>query len=105
MRSREPMGEQLIARVLAEYGYRTLVASSAEEAIRVLDNPELAIDVLLTDVVMPGLPGNELVTHALEVRPGLHALLMSGYSPQMVRAIRSLLDRAPATDALQRTRA
>lgn len=82
----DPQIRLLTARVLAEYGYQTLVSPSAEEALRVLRNPEVSLDVLLTDVVMPGMPGNELLTLALHIRPGLRAVLMSGYSPHMVRA-------------------
>ncbi|MGH7703803.1 MAG: PAS domain S-box protein [Gemmatimonadales bacterium] len=70
----------LTRRVLERQGYRLLVAPNAEEALRVADAETGAIDLLLTDVVMPGLSGPRLAERLLPLRPGLHVLYMSGYT-------------------------
>ena len=56
----EPMVLDLASRVLGSHGYRILVASNATEALQVAREHAGKIDLLLTDVVMPGLPGPEL---------------------------------------------
>jgi CheY-like chemotaxis protein len=64
--------------VLADAGYRVLAAVSAEQALRLLDD-ENQIDLLLTDVVMPGLNGLDLARHALARRPAMKVLYVSGF--------------------------
>ena len=59
-----------------------LSASDADEAVRVFDQNTL-IDVLLTDVVMPGVSGPELGTLLVERRPGLKVIYMSGYTEDL----------------------
>jgi signal transduction histidine kinase len=66
--------------VLTRVGYRVLEATSASEAIRLLTEYQGAIDLLLTDVVMPEMRGMELASRAEAVRPGLPVLFMSGYT-------------------------
>jgi DNA-binding response OmpR family regulator len=50
----------------------------------ILENSSIKIDLMLTDVVMPGVNGRELATRARQLRPGLKVLFMSGYSPNAV---------------------
>jgi PAS domain S-box-containing protein len=69
--------------LLDELGYKVLAASSAEEALVLIDRDE-PIDVVFTDVVMPGLSGVELAKLAREKRPDLPVLLASGYSEEIV---------------------
>src|SRR6266700_3618235 len=59
--------------------YTVLEASSAEDALRLVAVTPARIDLLLTDVVMPGLIGPELADRLRRVRPGLRVLYMSGY--------------------------
>jgi len=66
------------------FGYRVLVASSGEEALRVLDRHDGPIDLLVTDVVMPGMSGRQLAEAVARRRPGLRALFLSGYTPDEV---------------------
>ena len=66
--------------ILGELHYTVLEASGSEPALKIIDDPANKIDLLLTDVVMPGLNGRELSTIALEKRPGLKVLFMTGYS-------------------------
>jgi signal transduction histidine kinase/CheY-like chemotaxis protein len=76
---------QLLERRVLEMGrYEVLVASSGEEALRLLDGGITRIDLLVTDVVMPGMTGRELAEAAARRRPGLRALFLSGYTPDEV---------------------
>jgi PAS domain S-box-containing protein len=70
----------LVRHVLGEAGYAVLEASSGQEAIEVAERFRDRIDLLLTDVVMPGLGGRETARRLREARPGLKVLFMSGYS-------------------------
>jgi len=80
----EPMVLELGARVLRSHGYRVLVASNATEALQVAREHAGKVDLLLTDVVMPGLPGPELAARLETVTSGLRVLYMSGYADDSV---------------------
>jgi PAS domain S-box-containing protein len=67
------------AEMLHDLGYAVVEASSAEEAIRLLQGGE-AVDVLLTDHLMPGMTGAALAHAVRDTRPGLPVLLVSGYA-------------------------
>ena len=69
--------------LLDELGYRVLAASSAEEALVLIDRGE-PIDIVFSDVVMPGLSGVDLARIARKKRPDLPVLLASGYSEEIV---------------------
>jgi CheY-like chemotaxis protein len=75
----------LVQSILTENGYRVLPASRAQEALELAQSHGGAIDVLLTDVVMPQMSGPELVERLATVRPGLKVLFLSGYSADMIR--------------------
>jgi two-component system, NtrC family, sensor kinase len=66
--------------ILDELGYRVLVAPDAKDALRFIEQPERHINLLLTDMVMPGLNGRELADAARALRPELPVLFMTGYS-------------------------
>ncbi|MFC7478604.1 response regulator, partial [Dankookia sp. GCM10030260] len=80
------------AEMLREGGWRVLVAADAREALSALEAGE-AVDVLFSDVVMPGMNGVELVPAARRLRPGLPVLLTSGYAG-------AALDHEPAFEVL-----
>jgi two-component system, cell cycle sensor histidine kinase and response regulator CckA len=67
--------------VLVGAGYLVLEAANAEEALLVNEEFEGAIHALVTDVVMPGKTGLELVRHLTSIRPSVRVLYMSGYAP------------------------
>ena len=69
----------LIADALRSYGYDVLEASNGADALEVADDPEKPIDLLLSDVVMPGMNGRELSERMLAERPTLKVLFTSGY--------------------------
>jgi two-component system cell cycle sensor histidine kinase/response regulator CckA len=67
-------------RVLMNQGYFVLAACNGEEALAIAEKVGGAIDLILTDVVMPDMAGPELVERLLERWPGLRAVYMSGYA-------------------------
>jgi PAS domain S-box-containing protein len=73
-----------LADVLRTLGYLVMTAQNADAALPLLQQPSRRIDLLLTDVVMPGMNGRELGRRAQELRPELRVLYMSGYSRNAV---------------------
>jgi two-component system, cell cycle sensor histidine kinase and response regulator CckA len=80
----EAVVRESTARVLAKHGYDTIVAASPEEALELSNDPGRAIDVLLTDVVMPEMSGIALAEKLASSRPDLRVIFMSGYSHDLV---------------------
>ena len=68
------------ARALRLRGYTVLEASSGEEALEILKDPGLHIDIMLSDVIMPGLDGPTWVREAQRSRPDAKVIFMSGYA-------------------------
>ncbi|CUH82287.1 Blue-light-activated protein [Tritonibacter multivorans] len=68
------------SRALRMRGYTVLEAESAEDALDVLSDADLSVDVFVTDVIMPGMDGPTWVRQALETRPGTKVVFVSGYS-------------------------
>ena len=75
----EPL-RKLCTEFLEQLGYRMLAASNAKEAIALVEGYSGKIDLLITDVVMPGLPGPELAEALLALRPDLKVIFISGYA-------------------------
>jgi PAS domain S-box-containing protein len=73
-----------IAEVLRGLGYRVLAAPHANAALSILEQRSTRVDLLLTDVVMPGINGRELGRRAQQIRPALRVLYMTGYSRNAV---------------------
>jgi CheY-like chemotaxis protein len=74
----------LVHMVLESQGYTVLAAPNGGEALAAAAAHEGAIDLVVTDLVMPGMDGKELVERLREVRPGIRALFTSGYAQGMV---------------------
>jgi len=73
------------ARALARRGYRVLTAGSAAEALRVWKEHSGIIDLLLTDLIMPGgVSGQKLASELRERQPGLKVIYTSGYRSDAV---------------------
>jgi len=68
------------SRALRMRGFTVLEADCAEAALKTLEDPSLEVDVFVTDVVMPGMDGPTWVRRALEDRPGVRVVFMSGYA-------------------------
>ena len=69
----------LACRVLTKKGYVVLEAANAEEAIRMCEDESQHFDLIVTDVVMPGLNARAMVERIAELKPGIKVLFMSGY--------------------------
>ncbi len=67
-------------RILASAGYTVRTAAGGPEALELLDDETEHYDLLLADLVMPGMRGDDLARRAVAMRPGLNVLFMSGYS-------------------------
>jgi signal transduction histidine kinase len=74
----EPQLRQVTARILEHHNYRLLVAENPHEGLAVL-RAEERVELLITDVVMPGMSGLQLAERATAVRPHLRFLFMSGF--------------------------
>src|SRR6266550_3855563 len=108
---------ELVARVLRSCGYTVYVAGSGVEALAIAGDSTRSIDAVITDVVMPGMNGRELVEKLVKARPAIGFLFMSGYTDdhvlrrgvlhgetaflqkpftpdQLARKVRAVLDRA-----------
>ena len=75
---------ELTARILARRGHEVLTADSPSAAMDVFANHEWPIDLLLTDVVMPGMSGKELAERIRQRQPRVRVLYMSGYDNEIV---------------------
>ena len=71
-------------RALTRHGYTVITADNGEEALDVLARGE-EIDLLISDVVMPGMDGPTMVKQARQDRPDLKILFMSGYAEEQLR--------------------
>jgi PAS domain S-box-containing protein len=75
----EPAIRDVAHRVLTSAGYEVTTTADGLEALSLLADPNMPADLLLTDVVMPGISGSVFAARARALRPGLRALFMSGY--------------------------
>ena len=85
---------EMVAKVLRMQGYTVLEAASGLDALEVWKRAERPVDLLVTDMVMPGgIMGGELAERLLRQCPGLRVIYTSGYSPGMAGKDASLLER------------
>ena len=75
---------ELVRETLAARGYKVLEAENGESGLRVADAHGDGIDILITDVVMPGMGGRELAKRLLQIRPNLAVLYLSGYTEDTI---------------------
>jgi PAS domain S-box-containing protein len=117
----------LLRQFLTGQGYRVLEASAGEEAVKLVEKEEAPIDLMLSDIVMPGMSGTELAEKLGQMQPSVRVLLMSGYTERLegfvdrgtgkggvnflqkpfsmealARKVREILDEAPSTPAVRR---
>jgi CheY-like chemotaxis protein len=75
---------KLVVRVLSRAGYAVLAAPCGADALELSEAHPGHIDLLLSDVMMPGMLGNELASRLLVERPGTRVLFMSGYAGDLM---------------------
>ena len=80
----EPMVRSVAERALTRHGYTVITADNGEDALEIIEKNE-PIDLLISDVVMPGMDGPTMVRKARESRPDLKILFMSGYAEEQLR--------------------
>jgi CheY-like chemotaxis protein len=78
---------EVARRILARGGYEVLTASGGEEAIALANAREEAIDVLITDVIMPRMMGTEVAEAIAERHPGTRIMYMSGYAHPLIGSV------------------
>ena len=76
----------MIARMLSLAGYSVVSAQSGEEALAIARDYAAPLELLLTDVRMPGMSGPELVQELVKLRPGIKVMYMSAYSRDVLPA-------------------
>jgi PAS domain S-box-containing protein len=102
----EEVVRALARRLLQRRGYTVLDATDGEHALEIAGRHEGPIDLLLTDLVMPGLRGDEVASRVLALRPETRVLYMSGYADDTIdRALVSapLLEKPFSGDAFARS--
>ena len=92
----EPMVRMLVAETLKELGYETIEASDAAAGLKVLASG-IPVDLLITDIGMPGMSGRQLAERARAARPELKVLFMTGYA---ANATLNDIVPSPATQVL-----
>jgi two-component system, cell cycle sensor histidine kinase and response regulator CckA len=90
---------ELVRVTLTSRGYKVLEAENGECGLRIAEEFKQHIDILITDVVMPGIGGRELAKTLLSLRPGISVLYLSGYTEDAVVAPGAL---GPGTAFLQK---
>lgn len=80
----DPQVLAVTGRTLRKYGYHVLEARGWEEALEVCRGYVGSIDLLVTDVIMPGMNGRDLANEVVSRRPGVRVLFMSGYTDNVI---------------------
>jgi CheY-like chemotaxis protein len=70
--------------ILEPLGYQVMTAQSPKDAIRLAADHKGPIQLLITDVVMPGMNGRELAEHLVTIRPEIKCVFMSGYTANII---------------------
>ncbi len=65
--------------ILSDFGYKVLTANGGQKALAILSQPGSQVDLLITDLVMPGMGGRELMERVRQLHPGLPLMPTSGY--------------------------
>ena len=91
----EDLVRKVVARILERAGYRVVVAGSGAEALALCEGVRTTIDALVTDVVMPGMGGNELAKYIAARYPDVKVLFMTGYTDDEILR-KGILDQGRA---------
>ncbi len=87
----DEMVRNLLVLILEQYGYRVIEAMDGRQALEMVEKYEKDIHLMITDVIMPGINGQELANRVKIKRPGTRVLFMSGYSAN-TRILNGILD-------------
>lgn len=70
--------------MLENIGYDIIVAKSSQDAVRLCEDRSRHIDIVLSDIIMPGMNGKEMMDKILNIRPDIKTLYTSGYSSEII---------------------
>jgi DNA-binding NtrC family response regulator len=87
----EPTLSQVLARIMTEEGFDVTVCDNGLTALALVECGERRIDVVVSDVGLPGLRGDKLAAKLRQVRPALPVVLMTGYSDVVAPGKEALL--------------
>jgi len=76
----EPIVRELIVEVLKDLGYKALQAHDGPSGLKIIQSSSQPIDLLITDIGLPGLNGRQLADAARELRSDLKVLFITGYA-------------------------
>lgn len=76
----EPFVRSVTRRILERHGYKVIEAEGGPQALSIIDDSAVLFDLLLTDLVMPGVHGRQLIARCLERRPDVPAVCMTGFA-------------------------
>jgi two-component system, cell cycle sensor histidine kinase and response regulator CckA len=98
----EPALRALTKHVLSSHGYTVLEAANSAEAFQLISNGQTHVDLLLTDVIMPGMSGLELADKITRAHPGILVVFISGYAdvPEQLQDKGHFIQKPLAPDAL-----
>jgi signal transduction histidine kinase len=85
--------------ILTDYGYRVLTAGSGQKALEILSGGKAKVDLVVTDLVMPGMGGRELVERIRQLMPKVKILCTSGYAQPTDEQSRKRYLQKPFTSA------
>ncbi|HEY1719541.1 MAG TPA: ATP-binding protein [Verrucomicrobiae bacterium] len=85
--------------ILTDYGYRVLTASNGQKALAILSRDDTKVDLVVTDMVMPGMGGRELVEHIRQLAPGTRILCTSGFAVPADKQAGAMYLQKPFTSA------
>ncbi|MBY0491941.1 MAG: response regulator [Gemmatimonadaceae bacterium] len=83
----EPAIRRVVARTLGSAGWQVTECATAEDALTQLSRADAAYSLLITDVVMPGMSGIDLMRAARQRQPTIAIMLMTGYSEEIVHSV------------------
>jgi signal transduction histidine kinase len=81
---------EIASRILTQAGYEVSAAATRDDALRVSDDQDVGLDLVLSDVIMPGISVREFIDAVRAARPGLPVILMTGYATDHARVGESL---------------
>jgi len=82
----DPQTRLVVSDILERKGYSVLMAKDGDEALKIIQNKSQELALLLTDFMMPGLPGTALARLALVLRPQIKVIVMSGYAYEHIES-------------------
>ena len=92
--------------IFGDYGYKVLTANNGQKALAMLSRSDVKVDLLVTDLVMPGMSGRELIERARQLQPKLKVVCMSGcvLPPDQQIGLTNLQKPFTSRDLLSRAR-